>query len=99
LISNAIQAMPGGGKLSFSTNRSGDFIEVKVSDTGEGVSQENINKIFEPLFTTRAKGVGLGLALAKALVERQGGTIRAESQIGKGATFIVKLQIVGIQGG
>ena len=96
LISNAIQAMPGGGKLSFSTNRSGEFIEVKVTDTGEGISQENLNKIFEPLFTTRAKGVGLGLALAKALVERQGGTIRVESQIGKGTTFTVKLPIVGV---
>ena len=82
--------------MSFSTNQSGEFIEVKVSDTGEGISQENLNKVFEPLFTTRAKGVGLGLALAKALVERRGGTIGIESQIGKGATFIIKLPGVGI---
>jgi len=95
LISNAIQAMPGGGRLSLGTSQSGGFVEVKVADTGVGIPHENLDKVFEPLFTTKAKGVGLGLAIARALVERQGGTIEVESQVGKGTTFTVRLPIVG----
>ena len=95
LISNAIQAMPGGGRLSLSTSRNGGFVKVKVADTGVGIPQENLDKVFEPLFTTKAKGTGLGLAIARALVERQGGTIEVESQVGKGTTFTVRLPIVG----
>ncbi len=93
LVTNAIQAMPQGGKLSFSTSQEESFIEVRVADTGGGIPEENLDKVFEPLFTTKAKGVGLGLALAKALVERQGGVIEVESQVGEGTTFTVKLPI------
>jgi len=95
LISNAIQAMPDGGSLSLRTSQSGGFVEVKVADTGVGIPQENLDKIFEPLFTTKAKGVGLGLAIGRALVERHGGTIGVESQVGKGTTFTVRLPVVG----
>ena len=95
LISNAIQAMPGGGRLSLSTSRNGGFVKVKVADTGVGIPPENLDKVFEPLFTTRAKGTGLGLAIARALAERQGGIIEVESQVGKGTTFTVRLPVAG----
>ncbi len=95
LITNAIQAMLSGGRLSLSTDQAGSFIEVRVADEGVGIPEENLDKVFEPLFTTKAKGVGLGLSLAKRLVERQGGTIQVESQVGKGTTFTVKLPVDG----
>ncbi len=93
LIANAIQAMPDGGTLSLSTDQKENFIEVRVADTGAGIPDENLDKVFEPLFTTKAKGVGLGLAIVKRLVERQSGVIQVESQVGKGTTFTVKLPI------
>jgi signal transduction histidine kinase len=60
-----------------------------------GISEENLGKIFEPLFTTRAKGIGLGLAVTKALVEGHEGTIEVQSELGKGSTFTVRLPIRG----
>jgi len=91
LISNAIEAMPKGGNLFLNTSQKESFIEVKVIDTGIGIPEENLDKVFEPLFTTKAKGIGLGLALVKALVEREGGTTTVQSQVGKGTVFTIKL--------
>jgi len=95
LVTNAIQAMPHGGRLTLSTIGRGRFVEVRITDTGMGIPDEKLDKIFEPLFTTKAKGIGLGLAIVKTLVDRQNGTIEVESQVGKGATFTVKLPIAG----
>ncbi len=68
-----------------------DFVEISVSDTGEGISAEDVPKIFQPLFTTKARGIGLGLAVSKKLVEANGGNIEVECETGKGATFKVWL--------
>ena len=68
-----------------------DWITVSINDTGIGISPENLEKLFEPLFTTKAKGIGLGLTLAKNLMEGNGGAIEVESEVGKGSTFIVRL--------
>ena len=95
LVTNAIQAMPHGGRLTLSTIGRGRFVEVRITDTGMGIPDEKLDKIFEPLFTTKAKGIGLGLAIVKTLVDRQNGTIEVESQVGKGTTFTVKLPIAG----
>ena len=81
------------------TRRQGDSLpvssspclRVSISDTGCGISEENLEKIFEPLFTTKARGIGLGLAVSKNLVEANGGSIEMESEMGKGSTFTVKL--------
>ena len=96
IISNAIQAMSGPGaakpgELDIDTGADGDSVWVRFKDTGCGISEENIQKIFEPLFTTKPKGIGLGLAISKRLVEQNGGAIEVASRVGEGATFTVKI--------
>ena len=91
LISNAIQAMPEGGALSVRTRALEDSLEVTVADTGSGIAPDHLERIFEPLFTTKSKGIGLGLSLAKRLAEANGGSIRVESALGQGSRFMVEL--------
>lgn len=70
------------------------WIRASVADNGVGISQETMGRLFEPLFTTKAKGLGLGLALAKMFVEGHGGTISVESVEGEGSTFTVRLPVM-----
>jgi len=93
VITNAIQAMPDGGRLTISTRQTDPFAEIKVTDTGHGIAPEVLDKIFNPLFTTRAKGIGLGLAVCKTIIDRHGGQISVESQTGQGTTFTIKLPL------
>jgi len=93
VITNALQAMPKGGRLEVMTRQRNEFVEAAFKDTGEGIPQESLDRIFEPLFTTRAKGIGLGLTICKELVEGHGGTIKVKSEVGKGTTFTVRLPI------
>ncbi len=94
VILNAIQAMPEGGRLAVKSEvASPERVAVSFADTGAGIPEENRQKIFEPLFTTKAKGIGLGLALVKTLVEAHGGTIELKSVVGKGSTFVIGLAI------
>jgi len=92
IILNGCQAMPAGGQLVIGS-RSGDsrWVEVSVTDTGVGISEDGLSKLFEPLFTTKAKGIGLGLPIVKGLVEGHQGVIDVESEVGKGSTFTVRL--------
>ena len=91
LVSNAIQAMPNGGKLILSAHQEGSEIVIAVGDTGSGIPDIIKPKLFTPLFTTKSKGQGLGLAVVKRMTEALGGTISFESQEGKGTTFIMRL--------
>ncbi|MGY5854728.1 MAG: ATP-binding protein [Candidatus Thorarchaeota archaeon] len=92
---NAIQAMPEGGKLTIhGTVSEPGWVSLSLTDTGVGMSEETKTQLFEPLFTTKAKGIGLGLVIVKTLVEGNGGTIEIESEEGKGSTFTVKLPVV-----
>jgi signal transduction histidine kinase len=93
LVLNAIQAMPKGGELIITTNKTQDSVEIIVQDTGVGIALENLEKIFNPFFTTKAQGQGLGLAVCKRLVEAQGGEITVKSELGNGSTFTVSLPI------
>ena len=70
-----------------------DFIEIEVKDTGQGISKENEEKLFTPFFTTKAKGMGLGLINAKRTIEAHGGTIQVDSEEGNGTTVTVKLPV------
>jgi PAS domain S-box-containing protein len=91
LTINAIQAMPRKGKLTIRARRKGDSTIITVRDTGMGVPRKNLDKLFSPFFTTKAKGQGLGLAVCKRLVEVQGGTITVKSKLRKGTSFTIKL--------
>jgi len=89
---NAVQAMPDGGELTLkSESPSTEWVTVSITDTGVGISEDKMKKLFEPLFTTKAKGIGLGLAVSRTLTEANRGEITAHSEVGKGSTFTVKL--------
>lgn len=86
---NALEAMPDGGELSVSARRTGNSVEVVFKDTGAGIPQENIEKIFYPFFTTKGGGTGLGLAIAYRIIEEHKGKINVISKPGEGAAFKV----------
>jgi PAS domain S-box-containing protein len=91
LISNAVQAMPNGGKLTITTSLENEGALISVEDTGGGIPEENREKMFKPLFTTKSKGQGFGLAVCKKLTEAMNGTITFDSQAGKGTRFTIQL--------
>jgi two-component system NtrC family sensor kinase len=95
LILNAIQAMPGGGKLTLRTSIDKDYEKIEVSDTGYGISPENMRKLFTPFFTTKqaVKGVGLGLAVSYGIIQRHHGRIEVQSKEKEGTTFTVYLPL------
>ena len=94
LILNSIQAMEDGGLLTVKSDAPDDsWITISFTDTGVGVSQEDMKNIFEPLFTTKAKGIGLGLALSRSIAESHGGTIEVQSELGEGSIFTIRLPI------
>jgi PAS domain S-box-containing protein len=95
LVENAFQAMPEGGKLKLEVVSEKDRVLLRVADSGIGISEENMKKIFEPLYTTKPRGIGLGLAISKNLVEANGGQIKVESSEGSGTTFTVALPVSG----
>jgi PAS domain S-box-containing protein len=92
LINNALQAMPDGGKLTIACSSKGSFI-LEVEDTGVGIPEADRSKIFTPLFTTKAKGQGFGLAVCKRLIEAHGGTITFRSRDCQGTKFVLKLPL------
>ena len=92
IISNAFQAMPGGGSLTITSKQPDpEWVSISFTDTGEGISAENMKKLFEPLFTTKIKGIGLGMVVSKNIVELHGGHIDVRSKAGKGTTVTVNL--------
>ena len=93
LLENAMQAMPGGGKICLSGNRRGDLLAIGVRDSGPGISLETQSRIFEPFFTTKGQGTGLGLAIALGVARAHGGTIDLVSEPGEGAEFVLTLPV------
>lgn len=95
IFKNAIHAMPEGGKISIETRASEKGnIEITISDTGQGISQDLIDRIFEPRFTTKKSGSGIGLAFSKKIVSSHRGTIKAATREGGGVTFLIDLPLV-----
>jgi two-component system NtrC family sensor kinase len=88
---NACEAMGASGRLRVATRAAGDAVEVVIADTGPGIPQERLAKIFDPFFTTKEKGTGLGLSVVYGIVERHGGTISVESEVGRGTAFTIRL--------
>ena len=93
LIKNAMQAMSRGGTLTLQTGESLDGVWVSIADTGGGIPQEQITRIFEPFYTTKKKGTGLGLMIVQRIVRAHGGKIEVESRVGQGTTFKILLPL------
>ena len=93
LIINAIETMPRGGNLTIITELNGNFFLAKIHDTGRGIREKDIINIFDPFFSTKSGGVGLGLTICYGIIVSHGGTIEVESKSKKGSTFIVSLPI------
>jgi PAS domain S-box-containing protein len=93
LIKNAMQAMTKDGVLSIQTGEGSEAVWVSVADTGGGIPEEKLNRIFEPFYTTKKKGTGLGLMIVQRIVRAHGGHIEVESQVGRGTTFRIWLPL------
>lgn len=97
IISNAVQAMDGKGKLTLTSRNHNGFIVVQIQDTGPGIPQEYLSKVFDPFFTTKeqGEGTGLGLNIVHRVVEQYGGNVQIESEVGQGTTIVVSLPTNG----
>lgn len=98
LVRNAREAMPEAGRLTISARAAGVDVEIAVTDTGVGMARAELARIMEPLYSTKARGLGLGLAIARSIIEKHQGIIRVTSEPGKGSTFYVRLPAQPAQG-
>jgi two-component system sensor kinase FixL len=99
LLRNARDAMPGGGRLTIEAREVEGTIELAIRDTGVGIPREDLTRIMEPLYSTKARGLGLGLAIARAILDKCQGSLRASSEVGEGSTFTVRLPAAPVQEG
>jgi len=93
LIQNATDAMPQGGTLTVSSRKSDGNVEITLTDTGSGMSKKIMENLWKPFQTTKAKGLGLGLAICKRIVDAHGGSVSVKSEVGKGTTFTMQLPL------
>ena len=91
LIENAVEATPKGGKIVIRTRKLNEIVEITIADTGTGISKDRLGKIWMPLYTTKSKGVGLGLAVTKRIAEAHNGSVQAESVVGQGSKFTIRI--------
>ena len=98
LLRNAGEAMVAGGRLELTLREAGAQVELRITDSGQGIAPEHLARIWEPFFSTKEHGTGLGLALTQQIIVEHGGTIDVESQVGRGTTFIVRLPAAGRPG-
>jgi signal transduction histidine kinase len=91
---NALQAMPKGGNMVARVSKSNGQVEIAISDSGVGISEDALTKVFEPYYSTKQTGFGLGLAVTRWIIEQHKGSIEVESLVDKGTTFTVRLPAV-----
>jgi two-component system, NtrC family, sensor kinase len=97
LISNSLDAMPGGGSLSVVTRRGEEFVIIQTSDNGEGIALDQLDLVFDPFFTTKdRRGTGLGLTIVKQIISEHGGKIEVSTQPGQGTTFRIRLPVSAV---
>jgi two-component system NtrC family sensor kinase len=94
---NAGDAIKGNGEISINSELIDDYIQIKISDDGEGINDKNLMKLFDPFFTTKGvgKGTGLGLSISHSIIEKHGGVLSVESQLAIGTVFTIMLPIEG----
>jgi two-component system NtrC family sensor kinase len=97
LILNACDAMPDGGTLAVTSRKAdaGRAVEIAIADTGAGIAPENLSRIFDPFFTTKQMGTGLGLSVVYGVVEKHGGSMKAQSRVGEGTMMTIRLPLAG----
>ncbi len=97
ILVNAAQAIQKQGEIRIATRESAGFIEIVISDTGQGIPEENLSRIFDPFFTSKevGKGTGLGLNVAYNIIKKHQGSINVQSEVGIGATFTVRIPVNG----
>lgn len=93
IITNALQAMPDRGRLTIRASKTEETAFISIQDTSVGIPEENLPKLFQPLYTTKAKGTGFGLAVCRRLVEAHDGSITVESEVDRGSTFTVQIPL------
>jgi len=93
IVSNAVQAMPNGGRLTIVTKKDAESLRLELIDTGVGISKEVLANLFTPFFTTKSKGLGLGLCISKEIIETHKGRIEVETELNKGSKFIIYLPL------
>ena len=91
VIRNAFDAMPTGGVLKIGATREGNKVVIRISDTGPGIPEDAMRNLFNPFYTTKPRGLGLGLTSTKRMVDVQGGTISVETSDSEGTTFAIAL--------
>jgi len=96
VIKNAVEAMPDGGVLTVEVKVEEGNVLIDVRDTGRGISQEEMGRIFDPFYTTKEEGTGLGLSLAKQIINAHGGDIQVESEVNRGTR--VRIRLSGVKG-
>ncbi|MFW6366190.1 MAG: sensor histidine kinase, partial [Spirochaetota bacterium] len=99
IIKNAIEAMSGAGTVFIRSRLDGDMVEIRIADTGPGISREDIDHLFDTTFSRKSDGTGLGLAIVERTVVKHGGTIECSSVPGRGAEFIIRLPAQGRDNG
>jgi len=97
ILVNARQAIGNSGTIDIGTKHDENLVKIEISDSGSGISEDVLPKIFEPLFTTKQEGTGLGLPSCKSIIEQHGGHISVKTELGKGTTFVITLPIVTLQ--
>jgi signal transduction histidine kinase len=94
IIANAVESMPEGGRLTVAIQPGHDFVRLSIADTGAGIPEEDLGKVFDAFFTTKSLGSGLGLNIASQIIANHKGSIYAESRVGEGSTFLINFPIV-----
>jgi signal transduction histidine kinase len=91
LVENAIDSMPTGGDLTVATGLRNNYLSLEISDSGYGIPENELPKLFTPFFTTKSKGSGLGLPVSKKIIDAHGGFIDITTEVGKGSRFTIFL--------